>query len=148
MEMNNDPSPVGTTGVTRGFSPEREKERKETHMAQLVEIPTSSSFAPFPRTLLRDRVAIVTGASRGIGRAVAIRLAEAGAHVIVNYLQRDREAEEVLSTLRSLGAITLAVKGDIADVAVAAQLIDITLQEFGPIDVLVANPAIWEGPYD
>lgn len=114
-------------------------------MAHLVEIPTSNSFAPFPHTLLRDRVAIVTGASRGIGRAVAIRLAEAGAHVIVNYLQRDREAEETLSTLRSLGAITLAVKGDIADVAVAQQLIDITLQEFGRIDVLVANAGIWEG---
>ncbi|HWR35156.1 MAG TPA: 3-oxoacyl-ACP reductase family protein [Clostridia bacterium] len=114
-------------------------------MAQLVELPQTATSNPFPRTLLSDRVAIVTGASRGIGRAVALRLAESGARVVVNYLQHDDAAEEVLSGLRELGALAFAVKGDVSDVKVAQSLVDQTVAEFGRVDVLVANAGIWEG---
>lgn len=114
-------------------------------MAQLVEIPRTQEEVRFPRNLLRDRVAIVTGASRGIGRAAAIRLAEAGAHVVVNYLQRDDAADETVAELNDLGAQSLVVKGDIADVEVARSLVDKTLVEFGRVDILVANAGIWEG---
>ena len=119
-------------------------------MAQLVEIPHAESpktgaATPFPRDLLRGRVAIVTGASRGIGRAAAIRLAEAGAHVVVNYLLRDDAADKTIADLNDLGASSLVFKGDIADVVVARSLVDRTLEQFGRVDVLVANAGIWEG---
>jgi 3-oxoacyl-[acyl-carrier protein] reductase len=114
-------------------------------VAQLVEVPQTASFTPFPRTLLSDRVAIVTGASRGIGRAVALRLAEAGASVVLNYLQRDHEAEQTISAMRSLGGSCCVVKGDIADPAVARRVVDEALAEFGRVDILVANAGIWEG---
>lgn len=118
-------------------------------MAQLVELPHAElpqgAATPFPRNLLRGRVAVVTGASRGIGRAAAIRLAEAGAHVVVNYLQCDEAADETVTELNDLGASSLAVKGDIADVEVVRALVEKTLERFGRIDVLIANAGIWEG---
>ncbi len=124
-------------------------------MAQLVELPhpelpfaqlsPTRAATPFPRNLLRDRVAIVTGASRGIGRAAAVRLAEAGAHVVINYLQRDDAADETISDLKDLGAHSLIVKGDIAHPDVAHSIVEKTLAEFGRLDVLVANAGIWEG---
>lgn len=124
-------------------------------MAQLVELPNPQlpfpqlakvgAATPFPRSLLRDRVAIVTGASRGIGRAAAVRLAEAGARVVINYLQRDDAADETITELKELGAQWLLVKGDIADFDVARATVAKTIAAFGRLDVLVANAGIWEG---
>ena len=100
---------------------------------------------PLPQDLLRDRVAIVTGGSRGIGRAVALRLAEAGANVVVNYARQKEAAEEVVSSCAEFGAEALAVAADIADVKQAAALAAAALERFGRIDLLVANAGIWEG---
>jgi 3-oxoacyl-[acyl-carrier protein] reductase len=119
-------------------------------MAQMVELAkddtaTRDVATAFPRTLLRDRVAIITGASRGIGRAAAVRLAEAGARVVVNYLQRDDAADETIAELEQIGALSLVVKGDIAAPGVAQSLVEKTLARFGRVDVLIANAGIWEG---
>lgn len=99
----------------------------------------------FPATLLRGRVAIVTGGSRGIGRATVLRLAEAGADVVVNYLSNERAAEEVAERAREFGVEALAVRADVSDVGQAAALVDATAKRFDRVDVLVANAGIWEG---
>lgn len=98
-----------------------------------------------PKDLLRDRVAIVTGGSRGIGRATVERLAEAGAHVIVNYLTHDREADLAVRAARELGIEAVCVQGDISRCEVAERLVDTALEHFGQVDILVANAGIWEG---
>ncbi len=98
-----------------------------------------------PRDLLREKVAIITGGSRGIGRATTLRLAEAGAHVIVNYLERDDEAAEVVDAARELGVEAFAVQGDVAASEDAAALAEIATHGFGHLDLLVANAGIWQG---
>jgi 3-oxoacyl-[acyl-carrier protein] reductase len=110
-------------------------------MPVLSESRTSS----FPGSLLRDRIAVVTGGSRGIGRATAQRLAEAGAHVVVNYICQTQEAEEAVNGARALGVQALAVQGDISQTHEAAAVVDKALSYFGKLDLVVANAGIWEG---
>jgi 3-oxoacyl-[acyl-carrier protein] reductase len=98
-----------------------------------------------PRELLRDRVAIVTGGSRGIGQAVALRLAEAGANVVLSYLRQQSAAEEVAHACAELGVEALAMRADVADVEQANALAAAAVERFGRLDVLVANAGIWEG---
>jgi 3-oxoacyl-[acyl-carrier protein] reductase len=98
-----------------------------------------------PNYLLSGKTAIVTGASRGIGRATAIRLAEAGANVIVNYLQAESEAEKVVEEAKTFGVQAFAVKADVGNFADAKRLTDEAIEKFGRIDILVANAGIWEG---
>jgi 3-oxoacyl-[acyl-carrier protein] reductase len=110
-------------------------------MPVLTEPKTSS----FPRSLLRDRIAIVTGGSRGIGRATVQRLAEAGAQVVVNYIYQRGEAEEAVSGARALGVQALTVQGDVSQTQEAAAVVDKALSYFGRLDLIVANAGIWEG---
>ena len=84
------------------------------------------------------RVAIITGASRGLGRAAAARLHERGASVAVN-VRDEARANEVV---RSLGERALAVPGDITSAGVAAEIVIKTLDRFGRVDILVNNAAI------
>lgn len=98
-----------------------------------------------PSGLLKGRVAIVTGGGRGIGRATVLRLAEAGADVVVNYLQNEAAAEEVARQAREHGVKALAVRADVADLSQAAALVETTLERMGRVDLLVANAGIWEG---
>src|SRR6266446_9968086 len=114
-------------------------------MSTVFALEASERTVTLPRHLLRDRVAIVTGGSRGIGRATALRLAEAGAHVIVNYAQRKSEAEEVAHACRELGVRTLAVRADVSDFQQATALTETAFDHFGRLDLLVANAGIWEG---
>jgi 3-oxoacyl-[acyl-carrier protein] reductase len=104
-----------------------------------------SKTCSFPRSLLRDRIAVVTGGSRGIGRATVQRLAEAGAHVVVNYIYQTQEAEEAVNGARSLGVQSLAVQGDVSQTQEAAAVVDKALSHFGKLDLVVANAGIWEG---
>jgi 3-oxoacyl-[acyl-carrier protein] reductase len=110
----------------------------------LLDQPLTQTVA-LPQNLLRDQVAIVTGGSRGIGRATALRLAEAGAHVVVNYAQRKSEAEYVADACRELGVRTLAVRANVSDLQEATALTETAFDHFGRLDLLVANAGIWEG---
>jgi 3-oxoacyl-[acyl-carrier protein] reductase len=105
----------------------------------------STSTTRLPKDLLNGRVAIVTGGSRGIGRATALRLAEAGAHVVVNYAHNADAANEVVAGLRDSGVHALSVRADVADAGQSALLAQYAVEQFGKIDVLVANAGIWKG---
>jgi 3-oxoacyl-[acyl-carrier protein] reductase len=94
---------------------------------------------------LRDRVAIVTGASKGIGRAAGVRLAQAGVSVVINYLNDEAGAEETLRDVERAGARGLCVRADVSKLEDAEALVRRTLEEFGRLDVLVCNAGVWEG---
>ena len=93
---------------------------------------------------LKGRIALVTGGSRGIGRVVAVALAEAGADVAVNYQSREREASAVVDAISALGRRAVAIAADVAKrPAVAAMVAEIEAT-LGPIDVLVNNAGVAE----
>jgi 3-oxoacyl-[acyl-carrier protein] reductase len=100
---------------------------------------------PLPRDLLKERVAVVTGGSRGVGRAVALRLAEAGAHVVVSYARRRAAAEQVARSCGEFGVEALAVCADASDVGQAEALAAAAAERLGRLDILVANAGVWEG---
>jgi 3-oxoacyl-[acyl-carrier protein] reductase len=91
---------------------------------------------------LTDRVALVTGASRGIGRAVALALAEAGADVAVNYRERVEDADAVAAAVRAAGRRGLAVGADVSDGAAVDAMLRRIEAELGAVDVLVNNAGI------
>ncbi|NEQ21558.1 MAG: 3-oxoacyl-[acyl-carrier-protein] reductase [Microcoleus sp. SIO2G3] len=91
---------------------------------------------------LRDRVAIVTGASRGIGRAVALALASEGANVVVNYASSSNAAEEVVAAITEAGGNAIASQADVSKVEQVDALLNTTLEKFGRVDVLVNNAGI------
>ncbi|MEZ5816183.1 MAG: 3-oxoacyl-ACP reductase family protein [Hyphomicrobiaceae bacterium] len=91
---------------------------------------------------LSGRIALVTGASRGIGRAIAIALAEAGADVAINCLERLAEAEEVAARVRSTGRRSVVVRADVGEAAAVRGMIATVEKELGPVDVLVNNAGI------
>jgi len=91
---------------------------------------------------LEGKIALVTGASRGIGRAVALRLAADGANVVVNYRERVDAAEEVASSLRASGVEALVVQADVALGDDVERMVQTTLDTFKRIDILVNNAGI------
>ncbi len=91
---------------------------------------------------LTGKVALVTGASRGIGRAIAVALARAGVNVAINYLSRDKEAHEVISQIRELGRLAVAVKADVASSVDIQRIIYIIEKELGMPSILVNNAGI------
>jgi len=98
-----------------------------------------------PFCLFSGKTAIVTGASRGIGRATALRLAEAGANVVVNYYQHEAEALEVVRECRNFGVKAIAVQANVAIPEEAERLNQAALLELGGVDIVIANAGIWEG---
>jgi 3-oxoacyl-[acyl-carrier protein] reductase len=91
---------------------------------------------------LTDRVALVTGASRGIGAAIAIRLAQAGADVAVGCGRRQDLAAQVAGTIAGAGRRAVVVSGDLADPDVPARMAAEAAARLGPVDVLVANAGV------
>lgn len=102
----------------------------------------SSSFVVEEEEQAMKKVAIVTGASRGIGKAVAERLARDGFTVVVNYASSAAEAEQVVSTIKAQGGDAIAIKADVSDAAQVEQLFANTLDKFGTVDVVVQNSGI------
>ncbi len=94
---------------------------------------------------LRGRVALVTGGSRGIGRAVSLRLAEAGAHVAINYARDEEAAAEVARAAEQAGAQALAARADVRRRAEAEALATAVIERFGRLDILICNAGVWEG---
>jgi 3-oxoacyl-[acyl-carrier protein] reductase len=98
-----------------------------------------------PNNLFAGKTAIVTGASRGVGRATALRLAEGGANVVVNYLSNDVEALETVRICQNKGVEAIAVQADVSDMVAAQKLAKQTIDRFGHIDLVVCNAGVWEG---
>jgi len=88
---------------------------------------------------LQDKTALVTGSSRGVGKAVALAFAKEGANVIVNYTSNEKAANEVVDTIESMGRKAIAVRADVAIKEQAAQLVQASIDTFGRLDILVNN---------
>jgi 3-oxoacyl-[acyl-carrier protein] reductase len=86
-----------------------------------------------------DKVAVVTGSSRGIGRAIALRLAAGGARVVVNYRSDESAAQTIVREIEQSGGQAIAVQADVSQAAEAQALIDAAQKAFGRIDILVNN---------
>ena len=107
---------------------------------------------------LSGRNALVTGASRGIGRAIALKLATEGANIIVNYANSASAAEDVVAEIRELGVHAEAIQADVSDRSACEAMVDSAIKVFGQIDMLVNNagigssgidrPTITEATYD
>jgi 3-oxoacyl-[acyl-carrier protein] reductase len=94
---------------------------------------------------LANRIAVVTGGSRGIGKAVVELLASCGAHAVVNYLRDEEAAAATVNLAQSQGVKAVAIQADVARLDEAERLVQETVQHFGRVDFLVCNAGIWEG---
>jgi NAD(P)-dependent dehydrogenase (short-subunit alcohol dehydrogenase family) len=94
---------------------------------------------------LEGRTALVTGSSRGIGRAIALRLAGEGANVIVNFRSREQEAQEVVSKIQEEGGKAIACRADVSRFEEVDAMVQEATRSVGPIDILVNNATIHRG---
>ena len=91
---------------------------------------------------LTGKTAVVTGGSRGIGRAICLKLAGQGANIVLNFAGNEAAAQETRSQCEALGVKALAVKGDVADAEACNALIEKAVSEFGGVDILVCNAGV------
>src|SRR5499433_4264635 len=91
---------------------------------------------------LKGRTALVTGASRGIGRAIALALAQEGADVAVNYVSSERQAKEVVDLIATMGRKAMLAQADVADFPDTFRMAQDVLREFGHLDILINNAGI------
>ena len=92
--------------------------------------------------ILDNKVALVTGGTRGIGRAISIALASEGAHIAFSDLQIDQAAEETRETVRSKGVKAMALQANVSDFQAAQRVVDDVVKEYGRIDILVNNAGV------
>ncbi|MFB0520676.1 MAG: SDR family NAD(P)-dependent oxidoreductase, partial [Desulfatiglandales bacterium] len=88
---------------------------------------------------LKGKVALITGSSRGVGRAVALAYAREGASVVVNYASNKNAAGEVVAAIKEMGSRAIAFRADVAKAAEAEALVQNTIEQFGGLDILVNN---------
>lgn len=100
---------------------------------------------PQDKLSLADRVALVTGGSRGIGKAVVALFAACGAHVVVNYVKDEAAASASVKLAQTHGVKSLAIQADVSQLDQAERLLQQTVQHFGRLDFLICNAGIWEG---
>jgi 3-oxoacyl-[acyl-carrier protein] reductase len=93
---------------------------------------------------LKDKVALITGASRGIGRAVALTLAKAGCNLAINYYRDEKSAADVREAAEALGVSARELRADVADRGQVEGAVETALREFGKIDILICNAGIWK----
>ncbi len=105
----------------------------------------NSSSIQLPNSLFAGKTAIVTGASRGVGRATALRLAEGGANVVVNYIISDDDALEAVDLCIKKGVEAIAVRADVSEYEGAHKVASEAIERFGRIDLLVCNAGVWDG---
>ena len=89
-----------------------------------------------------EKTAIVTGGSRGIGKAIALRLAKLGANIVVNYTSKPEEAEKVVAEIKEIGRKAIAIKADVSNGEDVQRLIDEVERQFSTIDILINNAGI------
>ncbi|KAJ49293.1 3-oxoacyl-[acyl-carrier protein] reductase [Clostridium tetanomorphum] len=92
--------------------------------------------------ILQGKTAVVTGGSRGIGRAIALKLAEIGANIVVNYRNSANVVEDIIKEIESRGVKAIAVQGDVSNFKDAEKIIKAAVEEFGSLDILVNNAGI------
>ena len=93
---------------------------------------------------LTGKVAVITGASKGIGAAIAKALAAEGASVVVNYASSKNGADTVVAAITAAGGKAVSVKGDVSRAAEAQGIIDAAIQNYGRLDILVNNSGVYE----
>ncbi|MFD2918239.1 SDR family oxidoreductase [Terrimonas rubra] len=91
---------------------------------------------------LANKTAIVTGASRGLGKEIALLLAAHGANVVINYANNTEEAEKVANSINNTGGRAIAIRADISDAAAVTHLFDQTIEQFGKVNIVVNNAGI------
>ena len=120
--------------AVRSFSPQHDWE-----LIIMAEQQVSSSVKP-----LSGKVALVTGSARGIGAAIAVRLAADGAKVVINYSKSEKDANQVVSGITANGGQAIALKADVGNPAEIPPLFAATIKSFGRLDILVNNAAIMQ----
>jgi 3-oxoacyl-[acyl-carrier protein] reductase len=105
-------------------------------------VPRQAAQREGKMTDLAKRVALVTGGSRGIGRAIAISLADAGAAVVVNYREKAAEAASVVEAIKKKGGRAMAIAADVSQAEAVKKMVAAVERELGPIDLLVNNAGI------
>jgi len=92
--------------------------------------------------LLKGKVALVTGSSRGIGRAIALRLARGGADIVVNYVSNEKAAADVVGAVRQMGRRAIAIKADVASLGEVESMIGQTIEAMGALHILINNALV------
>lgn len=92
--------------------------------------------------MLKGRTAIITGSARGIGKAIALKLAELGANIVINDIPSSAEADETVAEIKKLGVGAVAALGDVRNAEDVKNMIDTAVAEFGTVDILVNNAGV------
>jgi 3-oxoacyl-[acyl-carrier protein] reductase len=98
-----------------------------------------------PKQLFQGKTVVITGASRGVGRATALRFAQAGANVAVNYLKSQPDAAEVVELCKKENVGAFAVQGNASRLEDAEKIRQAAIEAFGRVDILIVNAGIWKG---
>src|ERR1700722_6996035 len=91
---------------------------------------------------LNNKVALITGSARGIGKAIAERYGSLGASVVVNYVASERPAQETVAAIKRLGGTATAIQADVSKVADIDRLFEKTIEQYGRLDIVVANAGL------